>query len=179
VSSYLAAPTAYDWQGFALINQRAIDRYGALLGGERVAMGDRAGSFAYHYKGPVTQLEGLVEDRSYVDLIADGGDLKERLCQAGVKYVVAYADKLGNYKSYTLRALRPWLTSFQSPSIELRKSDEVGQVFDLNIFDSKDLGDEGDSYLYIWRLNGCAVRTAGMGSAQREAASANSSKTVR
>jgi hypothetical protein len=155
VHSYVMAPPAYDWQGFGVINQRAIARYGALLDGARVAMGDRAGSFAFNYKGPVTQLEGLVEDRSYLDLVKSGGDLKARLCQMGVKYLIGYADKLGNYRSYKLPALRPWLTSFRGPSLTVSKSDEVGRVFDLAIFDSKDLGDEGDSYLYIWRLTGC------------------------
>jgi hypothetical protein len=153
--SYLADPPGYDWEGFAVINRRAVARFGAVLGHARIAMGDRAGSFAFAYDGPVTQLEGLVEDPSYLKLIAEDGDLKAQLCRRGVRYIAAYADKLGNYSTYRFGALRSWLTSFQGPSLTVRKADEVGHVFDLNVFDSKDLGDEGDSYLYIWRLSGC------------------------
>ncbi len=35
----------------------------------------------------------------------------------------------------------------------------MGHIADLEVFDSKDLGDEGDSYLYIWRLSGCPAGT--------------------
>lgn len=157
--SYVRMPPNYDWQGFAVINTRAIKKFGPVLAGGRVAMGDRSGSFAYGYSGPVTQLEGLVEDAEYLHLIRSRGDLKGLLCRRGVKFIAAYALDLKNYETYAVNALRSWLTSFSGPSIVVRKSDEVGRIFDLDAFDSADLGDEGDSYLYLWRLSGCPGAT--------------------
>ena len=148
-------PPEYDWLGFSVINQRAIDTFGPTFAGARVAMGDRAGSFAFHYRGSTVQLEGLVEDKSYFDMLADHGNLKTVLCRRGVKFILAYATDLGAYKTYRIHALRPWLTGFHGPSVAVRKEDEVGRVFDLDVFDSLELGDDGDSYLYAWRLSRC------------------------
>ena len=35
---------------------------------------------------------------------------------------------------------------------------EVGRVVDLAKYDNRVTGDEGDNYLYAWRLTGCPVK---------------------
>jgi hypothetical protein len=154
-ADFATDPPEYEWLGFSVINQRAIDAFGPTFAGAPVAMGDRAGSFGFNYRGHTVQLEGLVEDKAYFDVLANHGDLHELLCRRGVKYVLAYALDLGDYKTYRIDVLRPWLTEFRGPSLVVRKEDEIGRVFDLDVFDSLELGDNGDSYLYAWRLNGC------------------------
>ena len=54
---------------FEAINLEAIARFGTDFCRRCVAMGDRAGSFAGHYAGPLTQLEGLVNDRAYFEAL--------------------------------------------------------------------------------------------------------------
>jgi hypothetical protein len=141
-------------RGFHLINELALQRFAPVLGGARVAMGDRAGSFAFAYDGPVTQLEGLVNDVEYFKVLSGEGNLKSLLCSRGVKFVLDYEVDLGPYREHRIKVLRPWLTTFPGPTIEVHAADEVGRVHDLSKFDNRKRN-EGDVYLYIWRLAGC------------------------
>jgi hypothetical protein len=138
---------------FATINRIAVQRYSGLLGGARVAMGDRAGSFAAAYPGPVTQLEGLVNDRAYLQALKSSGtDVRALLCGRGVRFVLSYQRDLGAYARLNIPVLRPFLTQYRAPGVEVWRTDEVGQVKDLAIYDNRVDQDVGDNTLYIWRL---------------------------
>ncbi len=139
---------------FELINRKAVAAFGPVLNGARVAMGDRGGSFAWDYAGPVTQLEGIVGDRAYFDVLKRQEDVHPVLCARGVRYVLAYQTDLGLYDRVTVPVLRPALTAHRVPGLSFSRQDEVGRVFDLKAYDNR-LDDQGDSYLYAWRLSGC------------------------
>ncbi len=144
-----------DYTNFRHISRMAIERYAGVLGGAPVAMGDRAGSFAAAYKGPVVQTEGLVNDRQYIDTLAAGGDVRGLLCRRGAKFVAAFSPDLGDYRTHAVPTLNPIVASFAAPAIRVERRDEVGRVFDLARYDTSTVAGGGDSYLYIWRLSGC------------------------
>jgi hypothetical protein len=133
------------------INQGAIDEYGPILGGARVAMGDRAGNFAFVYSGGINQLEGLMNDRAYLDVLRKKGDVKALLCQRDVRFVLSYEGDLGAYQTHEVETIRKNLSQYPAPRIEVARQDEVGRFGDLAKFDARIFGDD-DSYLYIWRL---------------------------
>ena len=140
--------------GYAQINRMAVARYGPVLAGARVAMGDRAGSFAMEYPGPVVQLEGLVNDKAYLRAVRHGDDVTPLLCARGVSYLVAYEADLGAYRRHQVRLFRPILTQFPGPTVTVDQKDEIGSVSDLAIWNGRnDYVD--DNRLYIWRLGGC------------------------
>jgi hypothetical protein len=138
--------------GFATINRIAAARYGPALNGARVAMGDRAGSFAAAYGGPVVQLEGLVNDVAYLKVLARGEDPRPLLCRRGVAYVLGYETDLGAYDHARIAVLRPNLTQFTGPALDVWRSDEIGRVRDLRVFDNSVNGEVADDTLYIWKL---------------------------
>ena len=139
---------------FHVINGLAAQRFAPILGGARVAMGDRAGSFAFAYDGPVTQLEGLVNDTEYLRVLSRRGDLKSLLCARHVDYILDYETDLGKYEYHEIKILRPSLTTFNGPTLTVRVTDEVERFYDLGKFDDgKSV--ERDVYLYLWRLEGC------------------------
>jgi hypothetical protein len=137
---------------FDFINHLAIQRYAPLLGGARIAMGDRAGSLAWAYPGSVLQLEGLVNDKGYLAAISRPGDLRPLLCARGVRYLLDYQNDLGAYDHLRVPAMRPFLTQFQGPEIEVWRTDEVGHVSDPSLYDNRTQAETGNSTLYIWRL---------------------------
>lgn len=137
---------------FEAINRKAAVELAPVLAGARVAMGDRAGSFADAYDGPVTQIEGLVNDREFYETLKARGDLKALLCRRGVRYLLAYAPDLGAYDTIDIPAIRPVLSQFKGPWVTVSKADEVGRVADLTLFGPHNNWD-GDHYLYAWRLS--------------------------
>ena len=124
----------------------AVER---LTDGARVAMGDRAGSFAYHYPGSVNQLEGIVNDEEYLRALRNKGDVKTLLCERKVKFLVAYEPDLSNYKVHLVRTIRPELSQYPAPEIPVLRADQVLQMPDLSI----DRPAKGSTYLYVWRLS--------------------------
>jgi hypothetical protein len=138
-------------QSFYYVNRHVATDYADVLGNALVAMGDRAGSFAYYYKGSVFQLEGLVGDASYFSVIRKAGDITGELCRRKVKYVVDYEIDLGDYTNHTIDVIRPYLTSYPGPKIQVSRSDEVIKYADLRKYDNRS-EDEGDNYVYVWRL---------------------------
>ncbi len=138
---------------FIAINRLAVTEYADVLKDQRVAMGDRAGSFAFFYKGPVTQLEGLANDKEYFEQLSSKGDIKALLCRRGVKYLVAFSSDLGNdYSDHEINLLLPNLTQFHGPTLRVSHAQEVGKAFDFNKLNFSGFG-PGDNYLYIWRLD--------------------------
>ncbi len=150
----LAVPAAGRFT-FASINHLAIQRYAKTLGGAPVAMGDRAGSFAMEYTGGVVQLEGLVNDKAYLKVLTQRGDVRKLLCGRGVRFVVAYDRDLGAYDHLRFGVFRPALTQFNGPNLDVWRADEVGHVEDTRLFDNRANAGIGDNTLYIWRLR-CA-----------------------
>lgn len=132
--------------GAYAINHEALERYGATLSGAYVAMGDRAGNFAAQYSGGVDQLEGIMNDKEYFEMLRKKGDVKALLCRRGVKFVVSYQPDLGVYDNHDLPTIRPELSQYPAPHFTVSHQDEVGKVWDLGKFKTY------PSYLYIWRL---------------------------
>ena len=138
---------------FDLVNAEAARRFGPILGGRRIAMGDRAGSFASAYSGGVTQMEGLVNDKAWLKALKSRADLKPILCARGVAFVAAYQRDLGAYGEAVVPAMRPSLTQFPGPALRLPRADEVGHFSDRAVFDLRGVAQEdGDDVFYLWRL---------------------------
>ncbi len=150
----LARTPAQPLTRFDEVNAQAIARFAPVLRGQRVAMGDRAGVFAARYPGGVTQMEGLVNDRAWLNALKTRAPLKPLLCARGVKFVLAYSRDLGSYRQAVVPAIRPRLSQFTAPALTLSSADEVGHVQDRSAFDMRGIGDE-DDVLYLWRLTGC------------------------
>ena len=140
------------------INLRAIAAFDPIFKGDRVAMGDIAGSFGLYYAGPVTQLEGLVNDREYLDALKGKTDLKQLLCTRGVRYVVSYETDLGDYETAVVPALRPKSTHYPGPVLTLSRADEVGRVFAFKTSAVRQADvNAPDRFVYAWRLTGCPM----------------------
>lgn len=150
--------------GFYAINQTAAARFAVLTGGAPLAMGDRAGSFAWSYPGPVVQLEGLVNDVAWLRLIRRRENPAPELCRRGVRYVAAYTPtSLGRYDHLAVPLMRPRLTQFPARTLDVRGVDELAAVSSPAVFDAARYGD-GDPVLRLWRLR-CGhadVRAAGV-----------------
>ncbi len=141
--------------GYAAIDRLALARYGAVLGGQPVAMGDRAGGIAAGYPGPLVQLEGLVGDKPYLQAVKAAEDVRPLLCRRGVRFVLDYEPDLGDYQSLGIRVFRSFLTQARGPTLTVWRADEVGHVSDLALYDNRRDHGIGDSTLYVWRLR-CA-----------------------
>ncbi|CAN5580853.1 hypothetical protein BH10PSE5_BH10PSE5_22050 [soil metagenome] len=143
---------------FAATNREAVRSYGALLNGARVAMGDRSGSFAASYAGPVVQLEGLVNDGAYLKAVTGDVDPRALLCGRKVRYVISYERDLGAYDNFDVALLRPNLTQFSSGALTVWRGDEVVHMRyresqSLRVLMAQDRRD-----LYIWRLRCSDIR---------------------
>ena len=144
-----AAPAT---SGFYAVNQMAAARFAVLTHGAPLAMGDRAGSFAWSYPGPVVQLEGLVNDAAWLRMIRRREDPAPELCRRGVRYVAAYtAAVLGRYDHLAVPLMRPKLTQFPARMLDVRGADELAAVSSPATFDAARYGD-GDPVLRLWRL---------------------------
>lgn len=151
----LALGAAFTWKDFRpsgalfqLADRNAALAFMPYTSSARVAMGDRAGAFAYFYKGSVTQLEGLVNDKSYFDALKNRTDIKPILCGRGVKYVVDYAEPLVG-DTADVETIRPLLASFPAPTLLFHRSDLVA-TYDAS---QDGLDTYPDNKVYLWRLN--------------------------
>jgi hypothetical protein len=116
------------------------------LDGARVAMGDRAGSFAYHYPGSVNQLEGLMNDARYLRTLRSKADVRQLLCERDIRFVVAYEPDLSTYATHLVPTIRPELSQYPAPEIQVFQSDQVARIAAVSP------GETMMRYLYIWRL---------------------------
>ena len=148
----LARPFRVD-AGYAALNVRALERFGPVLAGQPVAMGDRAGSFAMAYSGPVVQLEGLVNDKAYFAALKRRDDVTQLLCDRGVKFVADYEVDLPAYETHRINVFRTVLTQAQGPTLVVHSRDEIGRVADPTHLNIQFAGDEADNTLYLWRLS--------------------------
>lgn len=129
------------------------------IDGARVAMGDRAGSFAYHYPGSVNQLEGIMNDDEYFRTLQNKRDVKALLCERKVQFLVAYETDLTDYKVHLVHTIRPELSQYPAPEIPVSREDQVARLQDL----SPERPAQGTTYLYVWRLRCGETESAGLG----------------
>ena len=137
--------------GFYAVNQAAARRFALITHGAPLAMGDRAGSFAWSYPGPVVQLEGLVNDAAWLRLLKARRAPAPELCRRGVRFVAAYTPPMGRYGVLETPLMRPRLTQYPAPPLRVYGADELAAVSDPSVFDAATYGD-GDSVLRLWRL---------------------------
>jgi hypothetical protein len=121
----------------------------SVLAGERVAMGDRAGNFAYRYAGSVSQLEGIMNDEEYFGLLRKKGNVRNLVCARKVKYVLAYEADLGGYNVHEVHTIRPELSQYAAPKIEVSKATEILKIPDV----SPNAPGTASTYLYVWKLD--------------------------
>jgi hypothetical protein len=129
------------------------------IDGARVAMGDRAGNFAYHYPGSVNQLEGIMNDDEYFRTLQNKRDVKALLCERKVQFLVAYETDLTDYKVHLVHTIRPELSQYPAPEIPVSREDQVARLQDL----SPERPAQGTTYLYVWRLRCGETESAGLG----------------
>lgn len=152
------ATSEKDYTSFRQIYTLAFERLGNVLAGQRIAIGDRAGSFGWMYRGPVTHIEGLVSDKAYFEVLARGGDVKGVLCRRGVKFLADWEVDLGDYRRHEVMTLKDGLTQFPAPKIPVEKRDEVDRISDTTRFDMTRRAPDGtitwtgNHVLYVWRL---------------------------
>ena len=113
-----------------------------LAAPKTLAMGDRAGSFAYFFDGNVLQLEGLLGDYKLLDAI-QRDQLSEYMNEFGVDYVVSYSKPPFDYTRWELHTPLPELTSGPTASIPLCKENEYTSI------------DTQFGGLYVWIWPGC------------------------
>ena len=150
-SRSLIGPAQPQPLGYYYLNHLLIDRYANTLNGAPLAMGDRAGNFAYQYPGGVDQLEGLMNDRTYFNTLHTHGDVKALLCQRHIAFIASYEPDLGAYSTHPVATIRTALSQFPAPTITVAREDEIGRVSDLSQFSAPTTGDT-NSFLYLWRL---------------------------
>ncbi len=147
LAAYQLTPHLQTWEeGFPAHNRSFIAANADKLDDEIIAMGDRSGSFGFDYGGGVFQLEGLVNDASYLPVLERGGDLRPHLCQVGIDTVVSYEDGPTDYTSRRIPVLQPRVTSYPGPYIEVHRSEELARSPEPARFDPP------TTFLYAWKL---------------------------
>jgi hypothetical protein len=134
------------------VNQAVASKYKDVFGDSLVAMGDRAGSFSFYRGGRVFQLEGLVNDKAYSEMLLTSTDATGYLCQHNIRFLIDYEIDLGSYESHQVKIFRSHLTDFKGPMIQVNRKSELGRYVNLDSYTSSEI-DEGDNYVYIWRLD--------------------------
>ena len=119
-----------------------------------VAMGDRAGGFAFHYAGSVSQLEGIMNDKQYLQLLKEKKDVTDLLCERKVRYVVSYEPDLAGYQMHMVHTIRPELSQYPAPNIKVLEVDQVARIADF----SAEPPPDALPYLYAWKLR-CGSET--------------------
>lgn len=129
-----------------LATRKALDQMRPLLRDETVAIGDRAGYFAFLYGGSTLQLEGLVNDRSYLDALRDHADMRALLCRRGTRFLISFEPPLGDYTRHEVETIRHELSGFAAPRIPVTREEEVA------VYDVSDVVRDADDRVYLWRL---------------------------
>ena len=109
-----------------------------------VAMGDRAGSFAYFFDGNILQLEGLTGDYQILEAIKSN-TLMDYMSAFGVDYVVSHAGPPVVYSQWTLLNPLPKLST--GPYAEIRLCAETEYLR----FEAE------SSTIYVWGWPSCAA----------------------
>ncbi len=107
-----------------------------------VAVGDRAGSFAYFFHGHVIQAEGLAGDVQLVEAI-QAGNLEEYLHDAGCGYILSWTGPhmVNDYERWELRIPDPAQCLAYLNRIEVFREDEIRRW------------PGEDQSVFLWRFN--------------------------
>ncbi len=107
-----------------------------------VAVGDRAGSFAYFFHGHVIQAEGLAGDVQLVEAI-QAGNLEEYLRDAGCGYILSWTGPhmVNDYERWELRIPDPAQCLAYLNRIEVFREDEIRRW------------PGEDQSVFLWRFN--------------------------
>ncbi len=105
-------------------NYKIATDMNGLDGSARIAMGDRAGSFAYFYPGEVVQLEGLMDDGRVLQAVREDA-LESYLSDRGVDYLIFYGDAPETYARWTLLVPLPVLSTGPRAGIEVCREREI------------------------------------------------------
>ncbi len=146
----LSAPAE---EGFYAVNRAGAAQVARITDAAPVAMGDRAGSFAWFYPGPVVQLEGLVNDARWFKLLKTREPPLPELCRRGVRFVVGYTPDLATYDSLSVPLVRPHLTQYAAPVLTVRHGDELAVVRGAPTSAATDPPMDNDPVLRLWRLH--------------------------
>ena len=116
-----------------------------LTGKPLLAMGDRAGSLAFFYRGQVLQMEGLVGDYELLDALTRN-KLDQYLTARGVRYVVSWFGPGTDYTQWSLVTPSPALSTGRGARIRLCSRSEI-------LRDGNRAGT-----VYVWRWPSCDQR---------------------
>lgn len=107
-----------------------------------IAMGDRAGSFAYFFHGHVIQAEGLAGDVSLVNALK-AGELEDYLQSMGTDYILSWTGPHGvtDYSFWDIRIPDPAQTAAFNNVLRVSSADEVARWPGEN------------ETAFLWRLN--------------------------
>jgi hypothetical protein len=150
-STVRAEHLAPDRMDYFVANHDALSAFAGKLDNQTIAMGDRAGNFAYQYQGKIEQTEGLVNDIAYFKVLKARKDIRPTLCARGVNFIASYEHDLGDYQTYQFEPIRPQLSQYTVPAITVRRQDEIGQYSNPKVFN--DRAGSGNDVLYFWRLD--------------------------
>ncbi len=106
----------------SVLNQELADH-------PRLAMGDRAGSLAYFYRGEILQIEGIVGDYEMLNAIK-ANRLADYITRQDVRYIVSWEGPEQDYFQWTLVNPVPWLSL--GPYSELRLCRKTEMLRDKN-----------------------------------------------
>ena len=137
--------------GYIEANRQFADNFSDLLAAKTVAMGDRAGSFAYFYSGGVYQTEGLVNESEYLEVLKSDGDLRTHLCNNNIEIFLDYEPFQDDYISMNIEILRSSSTSYVGPHIKVYQTEEIARYSDQSIF-GRPKGANWDDHIYAWKL---------------------------
>ncbi len=147
----LLAHNASNIRARAYINATSVfvEKYADLLANRNVAMGDRAGQFAYLYQGNVFQLEGLVSGVEYLEELKSGGDLRQYLCARNIDIIVDYEPPIFEYETMELNIIDSTLSSTKAATIKVSAREEIARHENPEDWTGHNLA---DSMIYAWQL---------------------------
>jgi len=145
VKAYTHAPSPHD--DFRIFNIRLAAELNERMPGRRIAMGDRAGSFAFFYNGAVFQLEGLVQDAAYLTAIRQHA-VPAFLQHVGIDYLMSY-ERLGPYSTAEIENPRSALSTGPITRIKVCRAREVA------VWPTSSQGLKSTSAVHLWRWPPC------------------------
>lgn len=139
--------------GYFEVNRAFATRVKTVTGERPIAMGDRAGLFAWVHEGGLYQLEGLVNSAAYVRELKSTDDLRPIICAAGVRHVVAWDRALPEgYDSHAFEVMRAGVTTFEGPRVTVRGSEEQLRLTSAEVLGAR-VRPYDDQYIYLWELD--------------------------
>ncbi len=120
--THFQAP-AFRYENFQLAQQLNRD----LPPDSIIAVGDRAGSFAYFFEGQVLQLEGLVGDQALLEALREDR-LEAYMTRFGVDYLLTYIEPPPGYERWELLTPLPGFSLGAQAGISVCRENEVSRV---------------------------------------------------